>query len=97
MSISKPSNWADWASILTPVLLVAGAFYGNALENKSEAHTDAAVAALRQECTANLETKAEHNSDIVEIKQAQKELVAGQEDIKINVQRIADRSHIPEN
>jgi len=97
MSISKPNNIADWASILTPAIIIALGFYGNSKLNEAESHSDADVAALKQSITESYEKKSEHDSDINQIKQQDQIMEDKQTEISISIQKIADREHIDKN
>lgn len=62
-----------------------------------EAHSDANVASLRQDITANYETSAAHNSDITGVKQTmdrlwtgQAALQAGETAIGLQIQKLSD-------
>ena len=58
--------------------------------DKSSAHTDAAVATLKQSITETYETQTAHSSDMDKIQQWNKQLSQGQSELKLSMQHITD-------
>ena len=97
MSEERQNQFANWASILTVPLLMALAGWVHLEINGAEAHADAGTAQLRQEMTATYETQAAHTQDIATIKQWNQNLSEGEQNIKLNVQRLTDLAEQQQN